>query len=103
MPLSLVADASAYGVWEATSQQYADSGEHPIAYASQTLIPTEQKYAQVEKEVLALAFEVKYFYQYLYGCQFILITDHKPLTTILGAIMASPLWQQLTYSDGPSH
>ena len=61
MPLSLVADASAYGVQAATSQQYADSGEHPIAYASQTLTPTEQKYAQVEKEVLALAFELKQF------------------------------------------
>ena len=36
------------------------------------------------KKVLALIFGIKKFHRYLYGRKFILITDHKPLTTILG-------------------
>ena len=90
LPLSLAADASAYGVGAVIFQRYADGGGCPIAYASWTPTPTEQKYAQVEKEALAVVFRVKHFHQYLYGHQFTLITDHKPLTTILGPYHAIP-------------
>ena len=90
LPLNLAADASAYGVGAVISQKYQDDSEHPIAFASRTLTPTEQKYAQVDKEALALAFGVKRFHQYLYGRKFTLITDPKPLTTILGPHQAIP-------------
>ena len=43
-----------------------------------------QNYAQVEKEGLSLVFGVQRFYQYLCGRHFLLQTDHKSLTTILG-------------------
>ena len=61
-----------------------DDTEHPIAYASKTLSPSEKKYAQIEKEALALISGVRKFHQYIYGKKFTLITDHKPLLALLG-------------------
>jgi len=65
------------------SHVFPDKTEHPIAYASRTLTSTEKNYPQIEKEALVLVCGVKKFHQFLYGCHFILVTEHKPLTTIL--------------------
>ena len=84
LPIKLAADASAYGVGAVLSHMYPDGSERPVAFASRTLSATERNYAQVEKEALSLVFGVRKFHQYLYGRRFVLITDHKPLTTLLG-------------------
>ena len=50
----------------------------------------QKNYAQVGKEALAIVFGLSKFYQYLYGRTFILQTDHKLSTTILGPTQGIP-------------
>ena len=67
-----------------------DGQERPIAFASRALSASERYYAQIEKEALSLVFGVKRFHQFLYGCKFTIMTDHKPLQEILGSKSAVP-------------
>ncbi|CAB3222022.1 unnamed protein product [Arctia plantaginis] len=55
---------------------------HPVAYASRTLTNCEKKYAQIEKETLAILFGVKRFEKYVFGKTIHIQSDHKPLEII---------------------
>ena len=61
------------------SHKMSDGTERPIAFASRTLSSAEKNYSQLDKEGLACIFGVKRFHLYLYGRNFTLVTDHKPL------------------------
>ena len=56
---------------------------HPIAYASRTMTKTQEKYAQIEKELLAVVFACQRFHHYIYWKTAEVHSDHKPLESIL--------------------
>jgi len=55
----------------------------PIAYTSRTLPDTETQYAQIEKEALAIAYSVDKFNQFTDGRKVTVLSDHKPLESII--------------------
>ena len=77
--LVLETDASPFGVGVVLSQVMDDNSTRPLAYASRTLAPAEQKYSQIERKGLAIIFGLKRFHKYLSGRRFSIFTDHRPL------------------------
>lgn len=55
----------------------------PVAYASKALSSTQQSYAQIEKELLAVLYGCEQFNQFVYGTHFTVESDHLPLISIV--------------------
>ena len=78
---SLVTDASGLGIGGVL--QVMREGEwKAAAYFSRQLKGPEQRYSATEMEALAVVESVKHFNYYLYGREFKVYTDHKPLTQL---------------------
>ena len=58
----------------------------PICYASRAMTDAEKKYSQIEREMLAIVFGVEHFHLYLFGSNFTIVTDHKPLLGIVKSL-----------------
>ncbi|XP_047998126.1 uncharacterized protein K02A2.6-like [Leguminivora glycinivorella] len=58
-------------------------GGRPVEFASRTLTDAQRRYAQVEKELLAIVFACERFHQYIFGKEKVVVeSDHKPLESI---------------------
>ena len=77
----IICDASPIGLG-AVLVQTQKGVDRVISYARVSLTETEKRYSQTEKEALAIVWACEKFHLYLYGIEFELITDHKPLTFI---------------------
>ena len=80
-PFTLQTDASDTGLGAALLQPCRRDPRKlaPVAFASRTLKGAERNYSTVEKEGLAVFWALQKFHIYLYGREFTLRTDHKPL------------------------
>ena len=81
-PYKLYTDACDYAVG-AILVQVDDSGtERVIQYVSHSLSSVQRRWATIEKEAYAVVYAISKLRPYLYGADFTVYTDHKPLTSL---------------------
>ena len=83
------ADASLYGVGGVLSV-LRDQCWRPVSYFSRHLSRTEGNYSASEREMLAIVLAVERFKQYLYGRDFVILSDHLPLKYLLTCDVPEP-------------
>lgn len=82
--LSVSCDASASAVG-GVLQQTVDGQTQPLAFFSRQLKPAECRYSTFDRELLAIFLTIRHFRHNLEGRDFVIFTDHKPLTFALSS------------------
>ncbi len=77
----LQTDASDVGLGGALLQKHGNT-YHPVRFISRKLKSAERNYSTIEKEGLAIVWAIEKLMVYLYGREFVLLTDHRLLTFI---------------------
>ena len=95
---TLQTDASKKGLGAVILQD-----SRPVMFASQALTGAEKNYQNLERECLAMIWGMEKFHYFLYGKQFTLETDQKPLVSIYRKHMVeiSPRIQRLIVRSFP--
>ena len=55
----------------------------PIAFASKSLLEAEQRYSNIERELLGVVWAIQHFNHYTFANKINIISDHKPLQPLL--------------------
>ena len=97
-PMVMQTDASCKGLGACLLQN-----ENPVYFASKALTETQKGYVAIELESLAVAWAMEKFHHFLYGNQFTLETDQKPLEAILSKSLnqATPQLQRILIRTFP--
>ena len=90
IPFVLRTDPSDKGVGAVLLQEFEGEGQLPIAYEGKKLLPREKNYSTIEKECLGIIWGIEKFRKYLYGVEFLLETNHKPLSYLQTAKVLNP-------------
>ena len=113
-PYKLYTDASAHCVGGILTQQDDDGIERVIQYVSHQLNDSQRKWATIEREAFAIVYCLKKLRPYLWGADFEILTDHKPLRALFVGAVANTRVQRwavliaeygapIKYRNGKSH
>ena len=99
-PTILQTDASCKGLGACLLQN-----QRPVYFASRALFETQKEYVVIELESLTVAWAMEKFHLFLYGNEFILKTDQKPLEVILSKSLnqTTPRLQWILIRTFPYH
>jgi hypothetical protein len=90
-PFRLETDACDCGIGAVLAQQDENTKAwRPTVFYSKTLSSAEKKYSFSEKELLAIVISAEHFRYFLYGRDFVVLTDHQPLKWLLSVKNPAP-------------
>ena len=89
LPYKLYTDASDLCVGAILCQTHEDGIEYVVQYVSHQLSSTQRRWATIEKEAYAVVYALQKLRPYLYGAEFVVYTDHKPLLCLFSKCMAN--------------
>lgn len=82
-PFILHTDFSGAGLGAVLAQEDEDGNEYVVEFASRACQGAEVHYASYEGECLAMLYGMDKFRYYLFGRQFVVVTDHRPLEWLM--------------------
>ena len=89
LPYKLYTDASDTCVGAILCQTHKDGVEYVVQYVSHLLSATQRSWATIEKEAYAVVYALQKLRPYLYGAEFVVYTDHKPLLCLFSKSMTN--------------
>ena len=84
-------DASSCGLGAVLIQKQPSGEMWPVAYACRSMTETERRYAQIDKEALAITWALEHWVEFLIGMRFKVETDHKPLIPLFSTKLIDEL------------
>ena len=86
-PYKLFTDACDYAIGGILCQEDENGVERVVQYVSHQLSGNQLKWATIEKEAYAVIYCITKLRPYLWGAEFTVFTDHKPLKSLFTAQM----------------
>jgi hypothetical protein len=81
-PVVICTNASPVGTAGVLYHVDEQGKERSVFFTSRSLTTTQQKYPQVEREGLAIVHSFQKFHKFIYGKEFTLYSDSKPIVYI---------------------